>query len=84
MRSALFILAGLVLGGLAVRGGRAAGAPLGVALAFYIALWVGIAAWNMYQGVATAGYTVTEELPIFLVIALVPIAIVWWLARRAA
>jgi uncharacterized membrane protein YwaF len=82
MRTALFIGAGLVLGALAVRGGRAHGAQPGVALAFYIAVRVGIAAWNMYQGVATAGYTVAEELPIFLAVALVPIAIVWWLARR--
>ena len=41
-----------------------------------------MAAWNLYEGVAHAGYTVLEELPIFLVIALVPIGITWWLARR--
>ena len=39
-------------------------------------------AWNLYEGVAHAGYTVLEELPIFLVIALVPIGAIWWLARR--
>jgi hypothetical protein len=82
MRTVLFILAGLVLGGLAIRAGRAAGMQLGVAVAFYIAAWVGIAAGNMYQGVATAGYTVLEELPLFLVIALVPIGVTWWLTRR--
>lgn len=82
MRTALFIVAGLALGGLMVRGGRAAGIQPGVALALYIAVWLGVAAWNMYQGVATAGYTVTEELPIFLVIALLPIAVAWLDARR--
>jgi hypothetical protein len=29
-----------------------------------------------------AGYTVPEDLPMFLVIALVPIGITWWLLRR--
>ena len=41
-----------------------------------------MAAWNLYEGVAHAGYTVLEELPIFLVIALVPIAAVWWFPAR--
>jgi hypothetical protein len=40
----------------------------------YIALWFIIAAANMWIGVAKAGYSVAEELPIFLLIFGVPTA----------
>jgi hypothetical protein len=40
----------------------------------YVALWFIIAAVNMWVGVAKAGYSVTEELPIFLLIFGVPAA----------
>jgi hypothetical protein len=38
----------------------------------YVALWFIIAGANMWVGVARAGYSVTEELPIFLLIFGVP------------
>jgi len=38
----------------------------------YIALWFVIAGANMRVGVARAGYSVAEELPIFLLIFAVP------------
>lgn len=38
----------------------------------YIALWFMIAGANMWIGVAKAGYSVAEELPIFLLIFGVP------------
>jgi hypothetical protein len=43
-------------------------------------VWV-VAAVNMWIGVTRAGYSVTEELPIFLLIFAVPVAVamfVWW------
>lgn len=40
----------------------------------YIALWFIIAAANMWIGVARAGYSVAEELPIFLLIFGLPVA----------
>jgi hypothetical protein len=40
----------------------------------YIALWFIIAAANMWIGVAKAGYSVAEELPIFLLIFGLPAA----------
>jgi len=36
---------------------------------------------NMYVGVAFAGYTFTEELPIFLLIAAVPVVAAFALPR---
>ncbi|MCF1439396.1 MAG: hypothetical protein JAY67_17485 [Candidatus Thiodiazotropha taylori] len=38
-------------------------------------IWFFIAGWNMWVGVTQAGYTVMEELPIFLLIYIVPVAI---------
>ncbi len=82
MRTLLFLLAGLAAGAVFHVGGRAVGLAAGTAFALFAAAWTAVAAWNLYEGVAHAGYTVLEELPIFLVIALVPIGITWWLARR--
>ena len=45
-----------------------------VALACYIALWFVVAALNLWVGVSRAGYTVADELPIFLLIFGVPAA----------
>ena len=44
-----------------------------------------VAAINMWLGVSTAGYSVADEAPVFLVVFAVPAAIagvVWWLAER--
>jgi hypothetical protein len=51
-----------------------------VALIF-IPVWLGAALLNLWMGVSRAGYSVTEELPIFLVIFAIPAAVallVWW------
>jgi hypothetical protein len=82
MRTLAFLLAGLVLGGVIVGGGRAAGLTRGTALTLFGVLWTAVAGWNLYEGVANAGYTVLEELPIFLVIALVPFVLVALVSRR--
>ena len=47
----------------------------------FIPLWGAAAAINMWVGVARAGYTVAEELPIFLLIFGLPAAaalLLWW------
>jgi hypothetical protein len=40
----------------------------------YVALWFVIAGANMWIGVAKAGYSVAEELPIFALIFVLPAA----------
>ena len=79
MRTVLFLLAGLLL--LAVFfilarlfSSHYPGA-VNVAFAVYVVLWLAIAAGNMWIGVAKAGYSATEELPIFLLIFGVPAAL---------
>jgi hypothetical protein len=41
----------------------------------FVAAWFVAAAANMWRGVAQAGYSYQEELPIFLLIFLVPAAV---------
>ncbi|HEX9392217.1 MAG TPA: hypothetical protein VF928_12970 [Usitatibacteraceae bacterium] len=82
MRTLLIIVAGLLLFGACVLGARgllgAGPASLGVALKTFIPLWLLIAAANMWVGVARAGYSVTEELPIFCAIFGLPAAVAWF------
>ena len=77
MRTALFLVAGLLFLAASLLLGRLfssnyAGATV-VATVVYVALWFVIA--NMWVGVARAGYSVTEELPIFLLIFGLPAAV---------
>jgi len=76
VRTALFLVAGLLLLGAALLLGKLfssqyPGATF-VATVAYVALWFIVAGANMWVGVARAGYSVTEELPIFLLIFGVP------------
>jgi hypothetical protein len=76
MRTALFLISGLLLMGGFLLLGRlfAAQSPESVRVATFafIAVWFVVAAVNMWLGVAKAGYSVAEELPIFLLIFGVP------------
>ena len=84
MRSVIIVAAGLVIGALFLFAGRLLGrGPETIALGakLFIPLWLIAAAANLWIGVAKAGYSFMEELPIFLVIFGVPAAaagFVWW------
>jgi len=76
MRTVLIILGGLVLMAVILGITRIlAREKVAVAFTAFSALWVAIAATNMWVGVAQAGYSFMEELPIFLAIAVVPIVV---------
>jgi hypothetical protein len=76
MRTGLFLVAGFLLLGSLVLIGRlfAAQYPeaLRIAIIGYLVAWFVVAAANMWVGVAKAGYSVGEELPIFCLIFAVP------------
>lgn len=83
MRTLIIISGGLVLLALFALGGRLLGGSTAmiIALKIFIPLWAVAAGVNMYIGVAQAGYSVMEELPIFLVICGAPAiaaGFVWW------
>jgi hypothetical protein len=79
MRTAIIIAAGFVLWGICV--GVAKLLPNSspqstlVATVVFVVLWFIAAAVNLWLGVAKAGYSFMEELPIFLVIFLLPAAV---------
>ena len=79
MRTALFLAAGFLLLGASLLLGKLfstdyPGATLTATIS-YVALWLLMAGFNMWVGVAKAGYSVTEELPIFFVIFGLPTAV---------
>ncbi len=85
MRSFMIILGGLLLLGAFVLGGRWLGGgatqPMVTAAKLFLPLWLLLAAINMWFGVSRAGYSVADELPIFLAIFGVPAivaATIWW------
>jgi hypothetical protein len=76
MRTPLFLLVGFLLLAVSMLLGKLfssnyPGAMFAATLIF-IALWLGISGANLWVGVAKAGYTFSEELPIFLLIFGVP------------
>jgi hypothetical protein len=84
MRTLIIILGGLVLLGLALTVARWIGSGPGslvTAAKVFLPIWLAVALVNMWIGVAQAGYSVAEELPIMLLIFAVPAAVagfVWW------
>jgi hypothetical protein len=84
MRTALIILGGFVVWGIFVASAKNSSnssRTIGTATIAFVVVWFFVAAVNMYFGVARAGYAFREELPIFLVIWLVP-AIAAFVAQR--
>jgi hypothetical protein len=79
MRTALFLVAGLLFLVASFLLGRLFSSnypgATAVATVAYVALWFVVAGANMWVGVAKAGYSVAEELPIFLLIFGLPTAV---------
>ena len=84
MRIVVIILSGLVILGLFALAGRRLGGGAQstvIATKIFIPVWLVAAVINMWIGVSRAGYSVAEELPIFSVIFIVPVAVavfIWW------
>jgi len=76
MRTGIIILGGFVLWavclGIAKLLGNSSPSSMTTATVAFVALWLAGAATNMWIGVSQAGYSFKEELPIFLLILLLP------------
>jgi hypothetical protein len=48
----------------------------------FISLWLLISAFNLWVGVTKAGYTAADELPIFLLVFAMPVAVAVFLKWR--
>jgi hypothetical protein len=78
MRTGLFLAAGFLLLGAALILGKLFSSNFPDAIRWsvgiYIVLWLVLSGTNMWVGVAKAGYSFTEELPIMLLIFGIPAA----------
>ncbi len=76
MRTFLFFIVGFLLLAACLLLGRlfSANYPSATyaATIAFISLWLGISAFNLWVGVSKAGYSLADELPIFLLIFAVP------------
>jgi hypothetical protein len=79
MRTLLIIIGGLGLWGVSLGVARFIGGSLAsstwTATIVFAVIWFLLAAANLWVGVSQAGYSFAEELPIFLVIFLLPVAV---------
>ncbi|MFL5574899.1 MAG: hypothetical protein ACJ79S_02875 [Gemmatimonadaceae bacterium] len=72
---ALCLVVGRAVGGPTPAGGLALGAKI------FLPLWLVGAGINLWAGVTKAGYSVAEEMPVFVVVFAVPAgvaALLWW------
>jgi hypothetical protein len=76
MRTIIIIVSGFVLLAVCIGAARLFGGAvtMSAAVKVFIPIWLVLAGINMWIGVARAGYSVTEELPIFLLIFSLPAA----------
>jgi hypothetical protein len=86
MHTVILVAGGFALLALFAFAGRVFGGAQGIATAaiLFLPVWLIGAAINLYVGVETAGYSVKEESPIFLLIFSVPAALaifLWWKYR---
>jgi hypothetical protein len=76
MRTGLFLLAGLLLLGasgiLARLFSQAYPGASSWSTGTFLAVWLALAGFNLWVGVSKAGYSVRDELPIFLVLFAIP------------
>jgi hypothetical protein len=86
MHTIIVVAVGLGLLGLCAVVGHVVGGAAGLARAsiIFLPLWFVAAAINLYVGVKRAGYSVKDEMPIFLLVFAVPAAVgllIWWKLR---
>jgi hypothetical protein len=76
MRTLIFIACGFLLWGATLGAAKlfagANSSSMSSATIAFIAVWFVAAAVNLWVGVTRAGYSIAEELPIFLAIFMVP------------
>ena len=79
MRTALFLLVGFLLLAACLLLGRLFSATFpgstSAATGAFIAVWLALSAFNLWVGVARAGYSFSDEAPIFLLIFGVPVVV---------
>ena len=91
MHTVLVILEGFVLFALCLvvarlatqRGTARRTQAMQTAARLFIGLWLVCAFFNLWKGVSEAGYSIVEELPIFLLVFAIPAGVAAWYAYRS-
>ena len=82
MRTLIIIAIGILVGLLTMWVMRKARKSPRAAFLLFAILWFAFCAYNLWVGVSSAGYAVTEELPFLAINFLVPVAVVFALRKR--
>ena len=82
MRTLIIIATGILVGLLTMWVMRKARKSPRAAFLLFAILWFAFCAYNMWVGVSSAGYAVTEELPFLAINFLVPVGVVFALRKR--
>lgn len=82
MRTLIIVAIGIVVGLLTMWIMRKARKSPRTAFLTFAILWFAFCAWNMWVGISSAGYAMTEELPFLAINVLVPVAAVFALRKR--
>ena len=84
MHTVKVIASGLLLLVICLGIGRMLGGSgaIGASVKVFIVLWLFGAAANLWFGVNRAGYSVIEELPIFLVVFLIPVVVALYIGWK--
>jgi hypothetical protein len=80
MHTIMVVLGGFLLLGVCLLAGRLM-KTMPIAALIFIPVWFGAALINLWIGVSRAGYSVAEELPVFLLAFAIPAVValfVWW------
>lgn len=85
MHTIMVIVGGFLMLGLCLVAGRLIGdtgaQTMVTAVKVFILIWLGVTLFNMWMGVTRAGYSVSEEFPIFLLVFAIPVVValvIWW------
>ena len=80
MHTIMVVLGGLLLLGICLLAGRLM-KTMAIAALIFIPIWLAAALINLWIGVSRAGYSVAEEMPVFLAVFAIPAVValfVWW------
>jgi hypothetical protein len=82
MRTFIIVAIGILVGLLTLWVARKARQSPRTAFLLFAIVWFAFCAYNMWVGVNSAGYAVTEELPFLAINFLVPVGAVFALRKR--
>jgi hypothetical protein len=78
MHTIMVVLGGFLLLGICLLAGRLT-KTMAIAALIFIPIWLAAALINLWIGVSRAGYSVAEEMPVFLAVFAIPALVAWFI-----